>query len=110
MHEGVRYGHILDPRTGWSVRNGLLAATVIAPSCIQAGMYSTAANILGRHEGLRLASLARDVDICIQDDYGIETSPCFDRFFFQTACEMPSQVPYGTGPNRIMRELALLSR
>lgn len=109
-HDGVRYGHILDPRTGWPVRNGLRAATVIAPSCIQAGMYSTAANILGRSEGLRLASLARDVDICVQDESGIESSPCFDRFFFQAVGEIPSHAPFGTGPNRIMRELALLTR
>ena len=30
MHEGRRYGHILDPRSGWPAE-GVLSATVIAP-------------------------------------------------------------------------------
>ena len=108
MHDGVRYGHILDPRTGWPVRNGMRAVTVIAPSCVLAGMYSTAACILGRRDGTQLALLARDVDICFQNESGVESSPGFDRFFFQAVCEIPSQVPVGTGPHRLMRELALL--
>ena len=51
---GRRYGHILDPRTGRPVSNGVRAASVVAPSCTQAGMLSTAAFVLGPVEGLRL--------------------------------------------------------
>jgi len=51
-HEGRHYGHILDPRTGWPVANGCQAATVIAPNCVLAGILSTAAFILGPHEGI----------------------------------------------------------
>lgn len=109
-HEGVRYGHILDPRTGWPVRNGMRAVTVVAPSCLLAGMYSTAAYILGRNEGLDLVSTARDVEVSVQSKTGIEGSPNFERFFFQAVCDIRSEAPYATGPHRLMRELAWLSR
>jgi thiamine biosynthesis lipoprotein len=51
---GKRYGHILDVRTGYPVDNGLLAASVMAPSCTLAGMLTTAAFVLGPEEGLKL--------------------------------------------------------
>jgi FAD:protein FMN transferase len=51
---GRRYGHIIDPRTGWPVANGCTQATVIAASCLQAGVLSTAAFVLGVPKGLEL--------------------------------------------------------
>ena len=50
--EGRRYGHIIDPRTGWPVSNGCLQATVIAASCLQAGVLSTTAFVLGVPKGV----------------------------------------------------------
>lgn len=50
--EGKRYGHIIDPRTGWPVANGCLQATVIASSCLQAGVLSTTAFVLGLTKGV----------------------------------------------------------
>jgi thiamine biosynthesis lipoprotein len=43
---GVRYGHILDPRTGWPVR-GLASATVVASHCLVAGTLTTMALLMG---------------------------------------------------------------
>jgi thiamine biosynthesis lipoprotein len=40
--DGVRYGHILDPRSGWPVRV-MAAATVLAPLCVVAGSAATIA-------------------------------------------------------------------
>ncbi len=51
---GRRYGHIIDPRTGWPVANGCSQATVIADTCLQAGMLSTAAFIAGVKDGLEM--------------------------------------------------------
>jgi len=45
-HEGRRYGHILDPRTGWPV-DGMLSVTAIAPSAAIADAVSTAFFVLG---------------------------------------------------------------
>ena len=52
--DGKRYGHIIDPRTGWPVANGCTQSTVIADTCLQAGMLSTSAFISGVTAGLEL--------------------------------------------------------
>jgi thiamine biosynthesis lipoprotein len=49
---GRRYGHIVDPRTGWPVANGCTQATVVADTCLQAGILSTTAFVLGVSKGL----------------------------------------------------------
>ncbi|MDR3457285.1 MAG: FAD:protein FMN transferase [Verrucomicrobiae bacterium] len=54
---GVRYGHILDPRTGYPALNDCRAASVIAPSCTIAGLLSTSICILGAKEGMELIEL-----------------------------------------------------
>ncbi len=59
IHEGVRYSHILDPRTGYPVSNGVVSTTVIAPTGIEADALSTAVFVLGAVEGMKLIQ-ARD--------------------------------------------------
>jgi thiamine biosynthesis lipoprotein len=49
-----RYGHIVDPRSGYPVANRCLQTTVVAPSALQAGVLSTTAFVLGAGDGLRL--------------------------------------------------------
>lgn len=44
---GVRYGHILDPRTGWPLTDAPRSITVAADTCTQAGMLSTFAMLEG---------------------------------------------------------------
>jgi thiamine biosynthesis lipoprotein len=47
LKDGVRYGHVLDPRTGWPVVGAPQAVTVAAPSCTEAGLLSTLALLQG---------------------------------------------------------------
>ena len=84
-HDGKRYGHILDPRTGWPVTNGMRAVTVVAGSCLEAGAYSTAVFVLGAEEGLELANFARDVEVCAQTDCGIEGTRKFGQWLIKAA-------------------------
>lgn len=49
-HDGRRYGHILDPRTGWPVE-GLSSVSVLAEHCLIAGTASTIALLKGADEG-----------------------------------------------------------
>lgn len=84
-HHGVRYGHILDPRTGWPVANGLRGVSVLAPTCLQAGIYSTAIFVLGLKDGLRFAACGREVEASIQTDTGAEATPGFIRRQVQAA-------------------------
>ena len=50
--EGVRYGHILNPKTGWPV-NSLASASIYAEQCIVAGTSSTIAMLKGEDYGIR---------------------------------------------------------
>jgi thiamine biosynthesis lipoprotein len=47
LKDGVRYGHVLDPRTGWPVANAPRSVTVAASSCTEAGLLSTLALLRG---------------------------------------------------------------
>lgn len=80
MHEGRRYGHILDVRTGRPVENGCLAVSVVAPSCTLAGMLSTAAFVLGPQEGLRLIDGAYQAAGCLVMASGLMPSRRFYDF------------------------------
>lgn len=44
---GVRYGHILDPRNGWPVKDAPRSVTVLEVNCTQAGLLSTLAILKG---------------------------------------------------------------
>ncbi len=64
--DGQRYGHILNPRTGWPVQ-GLAAVSVIAETCLVAGSACTIAMLKGRDgiawlESLELPHLWIDLD------------------------------------------------
>jgi thiamine biosynthesis lipoprotein len=48
LKDSVRYSHILDPRTGWPVKDPPRSVTVAAPTCMEAGILSTLAMLHGR--------------------------------------------------------------
>ncbi|MEZ4653845.1 MAG: FAD:protein FMN transferase [Candidatus Eisenbacteria bacterium] len=47
LRDGVRYSHILDPRTGWPVVDAPRSVTVAAATCVEAGMLATFAMLQG---------------------------------------------------------------
>ncbi len=47
LKDGVRYGHILDPTTGWPVADAPASITVAADTCVQAGVFCTLAMLCG---------------------------------------------------------------
>lgn len=51
IHDGHRYGHILNPATGWPVR-GLVAVSILAPQCLVAGGSATIAMLKPESEAL----------------------------------------------------------
>ncbi len=68
-HEGVRYHHILDPRTGQPAR-GLRSATVVSPDATLADALSTALMVLGRDQGLGLVAELEGVEAVVVDEGG----------------------------------------
>jgi len=59
--DGVRYHHLLDPKTGFPAR-GPVSATVVAPTCAEADAWATAAFVLGVDEGLRRLEAEPDLE------------------------------------------------
>lgn len=49
LRNGVRYSHVLDPRSGWPVAEAPRAVTVFGQQCTQAGLLSTLALLQGKH-------------------------------------------------------------
>lgn len=72
---GRFYSHIVDPRTGRPIDTGCHSASVIAPTCTEAGVLSTAALVLGTEEGLRLIERSTLAQGCLwQGDKRHDTS------------------------------------
>jgi thiamine biosynthesis lipoprotein len=69
--DGVRYNHLIDPRTGWPVP-GRNAVTVIAPTATAADALSTAVFVLGAEAGLSLLEQCSGV-------YGLVVQPNQNR-------------------------------
>lgn len=53
-HGGKRYGHIIDPRTGWPAER-ILSSTVIAPTAAEADALSTALYVMSLNEAAAFA-------------------------------------------------------
>jgi thiamine biosynthesis lipoprotein len=78
--DGRRYGHIIDPRSGYPVYNGVLSVSVIAPSCTLAGILSTAAFVLGPRDGLEMMALCRGVEGAVTTDNNRFTTRNFHQY------------------------------
>ena len=65
--DGVRYSHILDPRTGWPVVAAPRCVTVAAASCIEAGTLSTIALLQGAGASGFSTSWGRGTGACARD-------------------------------------------
>lgn len=64
--DGVRYHHILDPRTGRPA-TGAMSATVLAPDAAMADALATALVVLGPEKGLELVQGLERVECLIVD-------------------------------------------
>jgi thiamine biosynthesis lipoprotein len=49
IKDGVRYGHVLNAKTGWPIIHAPRSITTVAPQCIQAGILATLALLQGEH-------------------------------------------------------------
>ena len=49
LHRGKRYGHIINPKTGWPTAESPRSVTVIAGTCTDAGIIATLAMLQGKY-------------------------------------------------------------
>lgn len=64
IKDGVRYHHIIDPRTGWPAQ-GTMAVTVVATNTTDADALATALFVLGPERGLELVERLDGVEALI---------------------------------------------
>ena len=60
--DGVRYSHIIDPRTGHPVTNRVVSVSIRAPDCTLADGLATAVMVMGAEAGLALVERLDDVE------------------------------------------------
>jgi len=83
VHNGRRYGHIIDPRTGYPVENSCLAVNVVAPTCTIAGILSTTAFILGPEQGFHLINSYHGASGAVFTSNGQYNTPKFYEHLVQ---------------------------
>ncbi len=54
VKDGVRYSHIIDPRTGYPVANRVVSVSIQGPECTLADGLATAVLVMGAEKGLAL--------------------------------------------------------
>lgn len=54
-HQGRRYSHTIDPRSGLPVQHSIASVTVIHEECMLADAYSTALAVMGPDDGVAFA-------------------------------------------------------
>lgn len=71
---GVRYHHILDPKTGYPVQNGLASVTILCEEAVTGDMLSTACFVLGEEKGMALIEQTEGVEALFVRDDGTTVS------------------------------------
>jgi FAD:protein FMN transferase len=70
---GRAYSHIIDPRTGYPVKHGVVSTSVVAPNCTLADGLATALMVMGPEKGISLLNRLDAVDglIIVQKADGV---------------------------------------
>ncbi|MEJ2089667.1 MAG: FAD:protein FMN transferase, partial [Gammaproteobacteria bacterium] len=69
VEDGIRYHHILNPRTGDSARDSW-SVTILGPEATFTDAMSTSVFVLGPDKGLELINRLPGIDAIIIDDEG----------------------------------------
>ena len=98
-HEGKRYAHIFDPRTGWPLEQASSAKsiTLIAANATDADAYATAVAVMGPERGLAFVEAhagTLDAIIVTRQDEVLMSSGVRDRFVWA-----PERRPEPTKPS-----------
>ena len=83
--DGRRFSHTIDPATGWPAEDGLLSATVLAPTAAYADALATAFMVLGAEQtrGFLAVNPELSVEVLLMSDDGrggftVWATPGFD--------------------------------
>ena len=63
VENGIKYGHTIDPKTGFPARNTLLSATVVCDDAMTADAYDTAFMVLGLEKSKELLKKLPGIEV-----------------------------------------------
>ncbi|WP_417659753.1 FAD:protein FMN transferase [Pseudidiomarina sp.] len=81
--DGVRYSHIIDPRSGYPIQHNLVSVTVITETCMDADAYATALTVMGPEQALDFANRKGLAVLLVtreNEEFKEYTSTAFKRF------------------------------
>ena len=62
IENGIKYSHVINPKTGFPAKNKLLSVTVIHNDCITADAYATAFMLMGLQLSKDFLSKRKDLE------------------------------------------------
>ncbi len=62
IRDGKKYGHTIDPVTGYPAEQSILSATIVAPDCMTADAYATAFMAMGVEAACRMAEKIPEIE------------------------------------------------
>lgn len=65
VHDGKKYAHTINPRTGYPVQTEVLGASVYAPTCMEADAYATAFMVLGFEKAKAIIEKDPEIEGCL---------------------------------------------
>ncbi|NJK85167.1 MAG: FAD:protein FMN transferase [Bacteroidales bacterium] len=70
--EGRKYGHIINPKTGYPEYSNMLSVTVIAKDCMVADAYATSFMVMGKDKTIEFLNNNRELEayLIFSDDSG----------------------------------------
>ena len=71
MHKGVRFSHIIDPRTGYPVQGSAASVTVVSSECAVSDAWATALSVLGWQKAQGIVEANPDLEaVLLKEDAG----------------------------------------
>lgn len=80
--DGVRYSHLIEPKTGYPIQHNLVSVTVIHPSSMIADGWATALNVMGTEKAKLIAQrndLAVFMVFKLDGEFVEYASPAFEK-------------------------------
>ena len=85
--KGKRFSHILDPRNGYPITNGVVSVSIIADTCTFADGLATAIMVLGHKKGLELVNSLSNTECLIVVRADDETlTDYYSKGFIPVSC------------------------
>jgi thiamine biosynthesis lipoprotein len=86
IKDGIKYGHIIDPSTGYPVQLSILSASIISNNCMTADAFATACMVLGLEKSLDLIENQPEIEACFiyqlheNEQFDVTYTSGFDKY------------------------------